>query len=459
MLPATNGNRLLVIDTNQTTATVYSFNGVNALVKLQQFSADPGDHFTGAGALGNGGFMAYSAPAGQNTSAKFKQWAWNGAAYTNTTSGALPALTAYTASGNVMQFQFEPFITNNPILLRLNSAGDWTSMLSFSGSPGNISVWSETFLNATQGLANRSFETLGPAHPLAAFGLANQYSNMISLFSFTPPAGNKISDVTISPLPGLYPNSVQLQFTAANPTDGIFFRIGSGGWTTWSAGLVVPVFTNTVVQSYGQPSGGNAKSAMKTAAYSFTQGPATLDSKGDGIPDYVKIALGLPLTGSPDTDGDGYSDLEELIYGTNPFDPASVPTNFPHLDGQAVFDLMATPKPWDGFANAPSMCSNRHGPPGLRFPGQPPGQRRRQQLLAGQSPHQYHLRRRRPLGRQCHRPALQHPHHERGHQSGAGDDRPGAAPQAPIPRRALRLCGRQHHQRGLQLDRVRLQYL
>ena len=357
VLPATNGNRLLVIDTNQTTARVYSFDGLTAPVQIQQFTADAGDHFTGAGVLGNGGFMAYSAPAGQNTSAKFKKWAWNGASYTNTASGALPPLSTYTASGNVMQFRFEPFVTNNPILLCLNNAGDWTSALSFSGSPGNLSVRTESFLNSTQGLGNATLTTLGPANPLAAFGLANQYSNMISLFSFTPPAGNKISDVTISPLPGLYPGTVQLQFTAANPTDSIFFRIGSGGWTTWSVGLFVPVFTNTTVQYYGQPAGGNAKSAMKTAAYTFTKGPATLDSKGDGIPDYVKIALGLPLTGSPDTDGDGYSDLEELIHGTNPFDPASVPTNFPHIDGQAVFDLFTTPAPWDGFANLPSLCA------------------------------------------------------------------------------------------------------
>jgi len=357
VLPATNGNRLLTINTNQTTATVFSFDGLTAPVVLQQFSAAAGEHFTGAGVLGNGGFMAYSAPVGQNTSSKFKQWAWNGSAYTNTASGSLPLATAYTASGNVMQFQFEPFITNNPVLLRLNSAGDWTSGVTFSGLPGNISVRTETFLSATQGLANPSLTILGAAHPLAAFGLANQYSNMISLFSFTPPAGDKISDVTISPLPGLYQSSVQLQFTAATPSDNIFFRVGPGNWTTWSNGLYVPVFTNTVVQYYGQPSGGNPKSAVKFAAYSFTKGPSTLDSKGDGIPDYVKIALGLPLTGSRDSDGDGYSDLEELIHGMNPLDASSVPTNFPHLDDQAVFDLLTTPAPWDGFANASSLCS------------------------------------------------------------------------------------------------------
>jgi hypothetical protein len=354
-LPGTNGNQLLVFDLSDTFATIYSFDGQSPPVFVQQVNAAPGEHFTGAGVFGNGGFMAYSAPLGQNTTARFTPWTWTGSSYSAGASGNLPPISAYTASGNVMQFQFEPFVTNNPILLRLNNAGDWSSAPAFSA--GNISVNTETFLSATQGLANPTPLIVGPAHPLAAFGLANQYSNMISLFSFTPPAGDKISDVTISPAPGLYSVTIQLQFTAANPADHIYFRFGNGAWTAWSGGMVVPVFTNSQVQYYGRPGSGNPKSVVKTAAYTFTQGPSSLDSKGDGIPDYVKIALGLNLTGTADSDGDGYSDLEELIHGTNPLDASSVPTNYPHLDDQAVFDLNETPKPWDGFSNAMTLSA------------------------------------------------------------------------------------------------------
>ena len=70
-----------------------------------------------------------------------------------------------------------------------------------------------------------------------------------------------------------------------------------------------------------------------------------MDSNGDGIPDYVAIARGLDPNGSRDSDGDGYSDLEELIHGTDPKNASSVPTNYPHLDDQAVFDLDVTPLP------------------------------------------------------------------------------------------------------------------
>ena len=357
VLPGATSTKLLAFDTNGVSAVVYNFDGRSTLVAVQSFGASPGEHFTGAGVLGANGFTAYSAPLGQNTSARFRQWKWTGSNYTNSASGDLPRISAYSASGNVMQFRSEPFVTNNPVLLRLSSAGDWASTLAYSALPGNISVKTETFLTSTQGLVNPTLTTLGAAHPLAVFGLANQYSNMISLFSFTPPAGDKISDVTISPLPGIYPGSVKLQFTAANSSDSIFFRQGVGAWTTWSNGLSAIVFTNTTVQYYGQPSSGVGKSAVKSAFYSFTQGPATLDSKGDGIPDYVKVARGLSLTGSRDSDGDGYSDLEELIHGFNPLSTNSVPTNYPHLDDQAAFDVNVTPRPWDGFSNVMTLCA------------------------------------------------------------------------------------------------------
>jgi len=357
LLPGAGTNRLLVLDTNGVTATIYNFNGVTAPVPLQSLTATAGEHFTGAGVTGDGGFVAYSAPAGQTLSSRFSHWNWNVSAFTNRATGDLPRISSYSGSGNVMQFQFEPFVTNNPVLLRLNNAGDWSGSPAFSGAPGNISVRTESFLNATQGLANPSPVVLGAAHPLAAFGLANQYSNMISLFSFTPPAGDKVSDVSIAPLPGLYPTAVQLKFTAANPTDSIFFRAGSGAWVTWSSGLVFQVFTNTTVQYYGRPSGGGANSAIKSAGYAFTHGPSTLDSDGDGVPDYVEIARGLNPNGGRDSDGDGYSDLEEMIRGTDPLAAGSVPTNWPHLDERAAFDLLVKPYPWDGFSNSASLCA------------------------------------------------------------------------------------------------------
>jgi hypothetical protein len=353
-LPGTNGTKLLVFWTNGISATVYNFDGLSAPVPFQSINADPGEHFTGAGVLGNSSFMAYSAPLGQNTSSKFKQWKWNGSGYTNVASGDLPPVSIYSASGNVMQFQYEPFVTNNPTLLRVNNAGDWASKPVLSGT---ISATRETFINSTQGLANPSTLTLGTPHPLAAFAMANQYTNQISLFSFNAPAGDKVSEVTISPAPGQYATAIRVSFTSANTNDTIFYRLGSGPWITWAGTNTNWIYRATTVQYYGQPAANAAKSAIKSASYTFTQGPGTIDSDGDGVPDYVEIAKGLNPLGGSDSDHDGYTDLEELLHNRNPNDITSVPTNFPHLDDQAAIDLSITPLPWDGFSNRVTLSA------------------------------------------------------------------------------------------------------
>ena len=354
-LPGTNGARLLVLYSNEVAGAVFTFDGVHSPVLVQAFNADAGQHFTGAGGLGNSGFMAYSAPAGENTSQNFRQWMWTGSGYSNSAAGSLPRISPYSAAGNVMQFAHEPFVTNNPVLLRLNNAGDWAQSPSFSGSPGNLSVTTLSFLNSTSGLVNPNSVALGAAHPLAQFGLANQFSNMISVFSFTPPAGDKVSDVSIAPVAGTYAKTFSLLFTAANPSDNIYYRLGAGAWNTWSNSSVVWIFTNVVVQYYSQPTNsGNAKSLVKSAAYQFTAGPSTLDSNGNGIPDFVKIALGLNPNAAPNSDGSGYSDLDELIYGTGV-------TNHARLNDDAQFNLWTTPISWDGFSNAPAFCRTNTG--------------------------------------------------------------------------------------------------
>ncbi len=51
--------------------------------------------------------------------------------------------------------------------------------------------------------------------------------------------------------------------------------------------------------------------------------PAGPDNDGDGIPDSI----------DPDDDNDGWSDTDEIVAGTNPFDPTSHPTTITTCDG------------------------------------------------------------------------------------------------------------------------------
>jgi hypothetical protein len=362
-------NRLLAISSGGQSAGVYSFNGWTNPVLLRSFSGAEGAHFTGVGPDGRGGWTLYSAPLGVNVSTAFEQWRWDGAGYVRAASGDLPRVNAYSASGNVLQFQYEPFVTNSPGLLRVNNAGDWAGAPVFSGSPTNLYVRLESFLGSTQGLAGAKVASVGQAHPLARFALANQYSNAISLFSLNAPAGDSVADVSIAPPAGTYPAAIQLSFTPTDPTAVISYRVGNGGWAVWTNTASLCLVTNSTVQYYARTAGSFSKSPIRSASYVFTSNPGAMDTKGDGIPDYVKAALGLGLTGTADADGDGFTDLEELVRGTDPRSAASKPVHTAHLDDQAAYDIRVTLSPWDpykaasttGFTNTPVRAHDLQG--------------------------------------------------------------------------------------------------
>ena len=356
-LPGASDVKLLVLFNDGAAASVYSFNGVTAPVLVRSFTPNPGEHFTGAGILGGNGFMAYSAPLGQRTSSKFKQWNWNGSKYTSGAAGDLPRVSAFSSAGNVLQFRYEPFVNTQPVLLRLNNAGDWASRPQTSGVPATLSVRSEAFLSPTQGLGSPVTLSLGQIHPQANFDLVNQYTNVISLYSFQPAMGDKISEVTILPAPGAYDAAINVTFSSAVSGHLIYFRVGLTPWQLYS-NQPLRLFTNAVIQYYGQAVAGATKSALKTASYTFKSAAGSQDSNRDGLPDYVAIARGLDPNGSRDSDGDGFSDLEELLHNTDPLSK----TNFPstntwardrlHVNDQATFDLRLRPTPWDGTAHS-----------------------------------------------------------------------------------------------------------
>jgi hypothetical protein len=123
----------------------------------------------------------------------------------------------------------------------------------------------------------------------------------------------------------------------------------SGAWTQFS-GSPLELFQATTVSYYGKLAASNAKSTIQHAAYQFTDSPASLDSDADGVPDYVELGKRLDPNQGADSDGNGYSDLEELLAGTEASNPASRPTQ--RLETRASFDLIETPRPLDGVANA-----------------------------------------------------------------------------------------------------------
>ena len=339
--------QLLIVFGGGETAGVYDFDGVNPPVAVQELDAPPGEYFSGALPFANGNFMTLTAPIGTKSSSHFQTYNSNGQKYAAGQSGSLPALTALSSSANIFQFETEPFVSGSPNLLRTLNAGDWTSQFNNAALP-QLSATVESFAGPGNGLDNPAPTSLGTANPLTHFGLVNQYVAPISLFSVARPMGDEVADVKISPPAGLYKAGVKLSFTATPAGAQIYYRFGSGSWNLFN-NTPVAIFQGVQVSYYAQTAG-NAKSAIHHAAYQFENGPDTLDSDADGVPDFVEIAKGLDPKKGADSDGDGYTDLEELLQGTDPKDGASVPGS--HLESKAGFDLIQTPRPLDGSVNA-----------------------------------------------------------------------------------------------------------
>jgi hypothetical protein len=368
VVPTSTGGRLLALRNGGATAVVLGFDGTSAPTVFQTLAAPPGERFGGAVATADG-FVAFSGAEGRP--ARFHRYQDAGGSYTLAESGELDPLNRHAGGANIFLFQFEPFVSPAPNLVQRLAAGDWTSKPSIGGAPPKITVDVWTFQGATQGLRNPVPRTVANVTPPAAFGLANQYHEAISVFSYLPPAGDEVADVTISPPPGPQPGAVQITLTASLAGATIFYRTNpAAAWLTYTAPF--PVYFDTTISYYAQQGGGsNRKSPLRHATYTFPADQWTLDSDHDGVPDFVELGLDANGNGTPDylelgagvdpvaslkdADGDGFNDLEEIVAGTNPYSSASQPVG-PRLEDGSGFDLYVTPRPLDGTIPGPALA-------------------------------------------------------------------------------------------------------
>ena len=365
-VPGSSDTRLLITFGGGEDAAIYSFDGTNAPVLVESFEAAPGEAFTGSSALGNGNFSLYSGAEGR--SKKFQNWNRSGNGYTKGSSGELPEINSLGNAGNVFLFQDKPFVNPKPRLLGTLNASDWSSSINLA-DPLHVTANSEKFRSSVQGLGSATVKDLGAKPAGGAFGLPNQIAESFSLLSFSPAEGSTVAEVKASPAPGRYPVGVSV--VLSSPTAGavIQYRIGGGTWAGYTQ--PIPLFRDTTISFYAVA--GGKKSAIRSATYTFDTPPSTLDTDGDGVPDFVELGYdsdndgipdyaemneGLdPVRGKKDSDGDGYADLAEILAGTNPYSTNSVPTNAPRADELAAFDWQVQPRPLAGYVAGLAGCS------------------------------------------------------------------------------------------------------
>lgn len=377
--PATN--HLLVLSTDGS-ASLYAFDGSNAPALLQTEQPASGMVFSAAAPIGFSSFVMLQAD-GNGPSRAAAVYTFNGSTFDAGATSALPTLRASDGNANALLFEAEPFVSFTPGRVSSFRVGDWTDQVSLTGTPANVSVDYELDSGLVTGLQAGATASLGRADPRALYGLASQAGTNFSVFSFETAIGAEVSEVTISPAPGLYAGAVHVSFTN-RPVIPIYYRASlSNAWTVYSAPFYL--FADATVYYYAQISGSNTKSRVRSAAYTFTKPPATLDADRDGVPDYVEIVLGLDPSGSgqdgdsdglrdleeilagtdptaADSDSDGYDDLTELRGGTDPNNGADVPVlpitnDVSRLEQYSVFDLVLTPRPYDGVVSNVTLAT------------------------------------------------------------------------------------------------------
>lgn len=133
-----------------------------------------------------------------------------------------------------------------------------------------------------------------------------------------------------SPRPGSYESLSRIE--ASFPAGAeLLYRFGSD--TAWQAyrGAFFPPAEHVSIEYFLRFADGS-KGPIRTVDYHFAPLAFNADSNGDGIPDYVQAALGLDPFGTGDSDGDGFSDLDEINAGTSASDPDEFPAVASSLD-------------------------------------------------------------------------------------------------------------------------------
>lgn len=337
----TEPHHVLVLYAGGQLARLYEYDGANQLTLLQSYAAPAGGAITGAARLGGGTFALMTAAEADGKTEQVSVMDHSGPPYKLLNSygaGAPPRM----AGSNVFLFSGEPFVDANPQRVYTGLAPDWTAAVQNSG--GEIEAVRETDGGVEAGLGAAPGLMLGSWPAAPTFGLANQLSEDLSVVSLETPLGGATASAVIDPEPGYYEEAVEISFEAA-PLDAlVYYRVALDGvWGVFPGPFFLA--SDRTYHFYAQTLDG-VRGPVQTASYSFP-GPDDMDSDGDGVPDYVEIAKGLDPFGGFDTDGDGWTDLDELIYGSlagfSDSVPAEDPENpLPRYPAGGSFDLELT---------------------------------------------------------------------------------------------------------------------
>lgn len=344
------GARLIVVSPDGSEVGIYDFNGIDAPDLEQTVEPAPGDKINAILPLASGGFQLMSGPADSAfTTAATRFVSDPDGFFDPEPTVSLPELRPAGLRGNVIAYSGEIFVDPAAVPLARYGAAEWSSSAALAGD--QLSVIRERFQGSAQGLGADQLVALGTVASGTTFALTNQMRDNISVHSFDAADGAIGIDVAITPQPGPQTSAVSVRLNATSPIAPVFYRLNNGAWENWT-GTPVYIGETTEIAFFARHPITNEPTPIRRATYTFATPPHLLDSDGDGVPDFVERFFGLDPFGGPDTDGDGYSDLNEILLDNlaefDPNDANKKPDSNQRLEENIAFRLQVAPLAFDG---------------------------------------------------------------------------------------------------------------
>ncbi|MFT5409586.1 MAG: hypothetical protein ACI9NC_002311 [Verrucomicrobiales bacterium] len=325
-------------------AVFYDFDGVNPPVIDQTISPSPGERINGAAGFGNGLIAVLAGPVAGGASTVAHRFTDDFGGWTLKDSTTLPGVTAMSALGNLAIYDADPMIHEGANVIEIMQFSDWTSSPSINP---NLQVTVETISSASGGLGGGSVIAVGAAPVGAMAALSNQPRPDMSVSILQSVLGERLPALSIDPSPGVYDSYVTPEILVRTAGHSAYYRTTAGGaWLLANGPIDSPQATLIpfTVEYFAEDPVSGRRSPIHHASYSYSLAPAELDSDHDGVPDFVEIANNLNPVGGADTDGDGFSDLEEILLETDPLDAQGKPAAGSHLAFNSIVDLAIQPR-------------------------------------------------------------------------------------------------------------------